>query len=71
MPVKRQFAEALDDQLVPGAGQLPLYSFVRALPAGTVIGIEVPMTPSKNRGIGPAQRIERAVSATRRMLERL
>jgi hypothetical protein len=34
MPVKRQFAEALDDRLVPGAGQLPLYSFVRALPAG-------------------------------------
>jgi len=71
MPVERQFAEALGERLVPGSGQLPLAAFVRALPAGTVIGIEVPMMSLQERGIGPAERVTRAVTGTRKLLEGL
>jgi sugar phosphate isomerase/epimerase len=65
MPVERQFEEALGGRLVPGDGQLPLGAFVSALPACTTIGIEVPMTFSKNQVVGPAERVRRAVTAAR------
>jgi len=65
MPVDRQFEEALGERLVPGDGQLPLAAFTRALPAGTVIGIEVPMTAVRVRGVGPAERVARAVAGAR------
>ena len=71
MPVERQFEEALGERMVPEDGQLPLDAFVRALPAGTVIGIEVPMTSLKDRGVGPAERVARAVAASRSLLEKL
>jgi sugar phosphate isomerase/epimerase len=68
MPVERQFAEALGERMIPGDGQLPLAAFARALPAGTVIGIEVPMTILKEQGVGPAERVARAVAGTRAVL---
>jgi len=68
MPVEQQFAEALGERMIPGEGQLPLAAFARALPAGTVIGIEVPMTACKDQGIGPAERVARAVAGTRAVL---
>ena len=69
MPVERQFEEALGERMFPGEGKLPLDAFVRALPAGTVIGIEVPMTSLKNQGVGPAERVARAVAGTRAVLQ--
>jgi len=69
MPVERQFDEAMGERLIPGDGQLPLDSFVRALPAGTVIGIEVPIMSLKSQGIGPEKRVARAVAGTRALLE--
>jgi sugar phosphate isomerase/epimerase len=68
MPVERQFAEALGERMIPGDGELPLTAFARALPAGTVIGIEVPMTALKDQGVGPAERVARAVAGTRAVL---
>jgi sugar phosphate isomerase/epimerase len=68
MPVERQFEEALGERSVPGDGQLPLEAFVSALPDGTVIGIEVPITSLRDQGIGPAERVGRAVSATHALL---
>jgi sugar phosphate isomerase/epimerase len=70
MPVERQFDEALGERLIPGDGQLALDAFTRVLPAGTVIGIEVPMTVLKNQGVGPEERVRRAVAGTRALLER-
>jgi len=69
VPVERQFDEAMGERMIPGDGELPLDSFVRALPTGTVIGIEVPIMSLKSRGIGPEERVARAVAGTRAILE--
>jgi sugar phosphate isomerase/epimerase len=68
MSVDRQFAEAIGGRLAPGDGALPLGAFIRALPAGTVIGIEVPNTALKDQGIGPEERVRRAVAGTRALI---
>jgi sugar phosphate isomerase/epimerase len=70
MPVERQFEEALGERMIPGRGQLPLADFAHALPAGTVIGIEVPMTALKDQGVGAAERVARAVRGTRAILQK-
>ena len=69
MPVERQFEEALGERRVPGGGDLPLGAFVDALPDGITLGIEAPMTSLRLQGIGPAERVRRAVTATRDLLE--
>jgi sugar phosphate isomerase/epimerase len=68
MPVDRQFAEAIGGRLAPGEGALPLKDFIRALPAGTVIGVEVPNTALKDQGVGAEERVRRAVAGTRVLL---
>ncbi len=58
--------EAGSDRLAPGEGQFPLTSFLRSLPAGTLLEIEVP-APSPR----PArERLPAVVAATRRQLRR-
>jgi sugar phosphate isomerase/epimerase len=69
MPADRQFAEAIGGRLTPGDGALPLGAFTRALPPGTVIGIEVPNTALKDQGISAEERVRRAVAGTRMLLE--
>ena len=69
MPVDRQFAEAIGGRLAPGEGALPLGDFIRALPPGTVIGIEAPNTALKDQGVGAAERVRRAAAGTRALLE--
>ena len=68
MPVDQQFAEAIGGRLVPGDGALPLRDFIRVLPAGTVIGIEVPNTALKDQGVNAEERVRRAVAATNKLL---
>jgi sugar phosphate isomerase/epimerase len=62
MPAERQFEEALNERRIPGDGDLPLPSFVKALPPDIVIGVEVPMAALKAQGIEPEERVRRAVS---------
>jgi sugar phosphate isomerase/epimerase len=68
MPAERQFDEALNEREVPGEGDLPLRSFVDALPSDLVIGIEVPMASLKAHGVGPEERVRRALSGARTFL---
>lgn len=68
MPAERQLFEALSERMLPGEGELPLHEFVRALPPGVPIGIEVPMKSLKDRGVGPLERARMAVEATRRVI---
>lgn len=71
MPVERQFEEALSERQVPGEGELPLGAFVRALPAGIVIGIEVPMTSLRTQKVDPEERVRRAVAGACRLMKGL
>ncbi len=57
--------EAAGDRLVPGDGVFPLISFLRALPAGTPLELEVPQPPRQP----PRERVQHAVAAARRLIE--
>ena len=57
--------EAGAKRLAPGEGKFPVQEFLKALPAGTPIELEVPQLPER-----PArERIENIVAAARRQLE--
>lgn len=60
-------AEARTWRLIPGTGELPLLDQLDALPAGTGIGIEVPMAPHLPH-LGAGERLKRLVEATRTFL---
>lgn len=58
--------EAGVERLTPGEGKFPVQEFLKALPAGTPIELEVPQLPER-----PArQRVKDIVAATRRQIER-
>jgi len=60
--------EAIDHRGIPGEGEFPLASFVEALPAGLTLGVEVPLRELIDRGVGPDERIRRALEGTRKVL---
>jgi len=68
MPADKQLHEALSERMLPGDGEFPLREFVRALPPGVPIGVEVPMQSLKDRGVGPLERAKLAVEASRRII---
>ncbi len=57
--------EASADRVTPGRGVFPLREFVRALPSGTPLELEVPQPPERPA----AARIEEIVSAAQALLE--
>jgi sugar phosphate isomerase/epimerase len=59
---------AVKERLWPGDGEIDLIGLVRALPAGIPIAIEIP-TEALARTMGAKERVTRAVSATRALLE--
>jgi sugar phosphate isomerase/epimerase len=69
MPVDQQFAEAIGGRLAPGEGALPLGAFIRALPPGAVIGIEVPSSSRGEQG-GTEAWVKRVLDATRRLFDK-
>jgi sugar phosphate isomerase/epimerase len=60
--------EAMFERMVPGEGELPLREILVGLPAGVVIGLEVPMRGSAEAGVGPHDRLRRCVEGARRLL---
>lgn len=60
--------EAKYERMVPGEGELPLLDYLKALPAGVVIGLEVPQRQLAEAGVGPHERLGRAVAAARALL---
>jgi sugar phosphate isomerase/epimerase len=60
--------EARARRLLPGAGELPLWALLDALPADIPLGVEVPMA-SLYPHLPPAERLARLASATRSFLE--
>ncbi len=60
--------EAVSDRALPGTGGLPLVEIFAALRPGTVIEVEVPQGPAAKAGVPAAERVRRAVEATRTVL---
>lgn len=60
--------EAREERLSPGAGDLPLADFVKALPQDIVLGLEVPETNKARHGIGPVERLTPVIAAARKLL---
>lgn len=60
--------EAMFERMVPGAGELPLHEILSALPAETVLEIEVPRRTLALAGMSPIDRLRPCVDAARRLL---
>ncbi len=67
---EERWAEAVRMRQLPGHGELPLVELVRALREGTAIEVEVPRADDAKAGMPAAERVARAVTATRAVLER-
>lgn len=61
--------EAINERMVPGEGQLPLVDFLRSLPDGIVMGLEVPMQSRQQAGHDARRRVRDVVQGYRRVLE--
>lgn len=68
-PREEWWAEAVRMREWPGHGEFPLVEMVRALREGTVIEVEVPRADDARAGMTDAERVARAVAATRAVLE--
>ncbi|MFI6774344.1 hypothetical protein [Nocardia sp. NPDC050412] len=64
-------AESMTERLGPGAGELPLFEILSAIPPSTVVSLEVPQLTEARSGVSHYDRIRPAVEATRALLGRL
>jgi len=70
MPVEQQlFHEGFLQRIIPGEGAFAIDAFLRALPPGRLIGVEVPLQDLADQGVPVAERARRAVAGARRVLE--
>lgn len=60
--------EALYERRAPGDGDLPLREFLRAVPDGVVIGLEVPIRSEAEAGLGPHERLARCLAQARTLM---
>jgi sugar phosphate isomerase/epimerase len=60
--------EAMFERKVPGEGELPLAEFLGELPCDRIVGLEIPLRAEAERGVGPRERLGRAVAAARKLL---
>jgi sugar phosphate isomerase/epimerase len=60
--------EALYERRAPGDGDLPLANFLRHVPAGVVVGLEIPIRSEAEAGIGPRERLARCVRQARELM---
>lgn len=68
---EKRIEESRTRRGIPGEGELPLAEFLRALPEGIPVGVEVPLNDLAARGSGPMERARLALEATRRILRSL
>jgi sugar phosphate isomerase/epimerase len=62
------YEEAVANRTVPGEGELPLEEFVRLLPPGVPIAVEVPMHRLRDSGVTALERARLAVNGARRVI---
>ena len=66
--IESYMEEALYERRAPGDGDLPLADFLRHVPAGVVVGLEVPIRSEAEAGIGPHERLGRCVAQARALM---
>lgn len=62
--------EAKFERLPPGQGDLPLLEYLKALPRGLDIGLEIPQRRLAEAGLAPRERLGTCVEAARALLAR-
>jgi len=67
---ERYMDEAMFERLPPGEGELPLLDFLVALPRDIPLALEIPQRGLAEAGVGPRERLQRCVDATRALLRR-
>lgn len=60
--------EAMNERLVPGAGEVPLKEYLAELPKDVVVGLEMPQREAALAGTGAAARLRPGVEAARELL---
>jgi sugar phosphate isomerase/epimerase len=60
--------EAMYERMVPGEGELPLRDFLRLVPDGVVVSLEIPLRSLAEQGEGPRERTKRCIDAARRLM---
>lgn len=60
--------EAMFERLIPGEGDAPLTRILAALPKVKTVGLEIPLRSLAEQGVGPRERMERCVAASRKVL---
>lgn len=60
--------EAMFERRLPGDGDVPLVQILNALPDVGSIGLEIPLRSLAEQGIGPRERMERCVAASRNVM---
>lgn len=60
------YAEAVDNRLAPGHGELPLIELIDAMPAGIPLSVETPVAEIGH--LSAHERAQHAIAATRRLL---
>jgi sugar phosphate isomerase/epimerase len=60
--------EAMYERMVPGEGELPLAEFVRLIPDGVVVSVEIPLRSRAEQGLDARERTAPCVTAARALL---
>jgi sugar phosphate isomerase/epimerase len=60
--------EACEERQLPGAAEFPLRDFVRTIPAGVPIGVEVPCASRRALGVSARAHVAKCIDSTRRLL---
>jgi sugar phosphate isomerase/epimerase len=68
LTTKEMLHTARAERMFPGEGGIDLAALVRAMPADLPISLEIP-TAALARTLGPVERVRRALTASRRLLE--
>lgn len=67
--IESYMEEALYERRAPGDGDLPLAEFLRHVPDGVIVGLEIPIRSEAEAGVGPHERMGRCVERARALLQ--
>lgn len=63
--------EAVHERMVPGEGAMPLLDYLNVLPNDRIISLEVPLRKQAEAGVGPRERLQSCIKATKDLLAQI